>query len=1425
MHGLSDKNMNNTLIYSNNDSAAPALRGFRLQILYTLARLVESETALEAKLFWPEGIEDLAIFDSQGQLHEAVQIKGHTAPLTLSELLPKSGNGYLRRMVDIAFRHPESKLRLMSFGQIGQELSEAWSGESNSRQRVKTKLIRAQFKPQEIDLLFSRLELEQIEEDLICDQIHSFFRNFPTLGGQAEHATAILCHWLYGAAERRERITQSDMVFRLTEIGRYLHAREGYWRDWFSVIEPLGKVPIVDLEIERLNAQFQQGISVRYEHILAGCDVPRGRWLDQITQGFSRENIVIVHGASGQGKSALAYRWLHDETPDLWGFEIKLIETRRDALQIATALSGHARAVGVPMTIYIDVRPGNIGWTELVETLAVLPLMRILVTIREEDWRRSTISRAIVTFTDISLSLDITEAKNIYHSLGYSSNSGKFLSFEDAWHRFVNTATDYGPLMEFIYLITRTETLRERLKNQVDAIRDNILLGKGNIGELKLLALVAFASAYGARLEISALRKSLVLLDLGRTVERLECEYLLRIINQGLLDGLHPVRSRLLTEILCDGLTFDALELARDCLSLIPAEDTEIFLFHVAAKHADLMPSIEQYLSEWQPRTWAAHGGIFRALLWWGVRQYADQVSGLVDEIKTHIGSKAWLAILDLDIANLLPPDGTAIWKQLDFITQEQKSRFQSFIDRQPLKTLAQKPAREWLGTLCKAPAMPSTESDWAAIAELSYWIGHLSIDCHMKNWLCALELDHTLEMLPLPQLSELIHGQYELDNERLRLWLIKNRSSISERYQKETNTAWLEETNQTIRAHFIFSWRYIIDNPEASQQKEQKQKNIYHSEAMWRVRLLRGIFPNYEGYGCQGYGHKILPMPYDETQKGPIKPEYLPAEWPVQFNSFVSGLIDWEYRPEGWNDYLTQIWLFRESMVAVMRNFRRVFIAHFRDKHKREPISKRMNQEGWDTLKSLIAQDVLLPRHAVDEWGFVTEGKEAKDESKDESKANNFESRIALSPFQRYLKGKSELIRCLDNFMTQVTPHICLHCANGQAGVELSRILIENHLKEANKNLVRESLVTHNLADAFSALPNFQREFRYLFGTRFTASQLNEQDRLETESIESVLMLWAAYVTHPTAHWSNPEQRAFALWNHPTDYIPQRLMTALILLENDGIQATHIKKHREWEGEPALFITLASENPLHILASVSLVKPLLRKAIAEAKLSTEHTASLLRRWRNIVIVPLFKCRSLDRLAWLIPMHRLAFQDNSEEFEWLDEIPRPIDHDKWQTLGLKCWAENDEVANAIALMQSIGKFKALLDHLSGWIDLARQDESDREVLQNYLNCWQGEWSGIVQALIDRLSSIASTLDKLPREVWMQRPYLLEAFDILQQHYQGWLPPGLENGEAIMSVDVCASWANQVLASITELHTLGAAILVDTLSQTATLEPM
>jgi hypothetical protein len=1399
-----------------NDSAGPALRGYRLQMLYTLARLTEPRSAVQATL-WPEGVEDLAIFDEHGALREAIQIKAHAAPLTLSELVSKRGSGLLQRAIQTAQEHPQCRLRLLSFGPFGEELEAAWSGSEAARNRVARKLEKAGINSSDATLLFERLTLERAEEAGESAKVDRFLAEVPALAGQSEHAAAILCQWLYGAAERRERITQAELMTRLAHVGRYLHARAGYWRDWFSVIEPLDRElePDSTGERERLREQFQQGIHARYEHILTGCDIPRRRWLDQISAGFQDASVVIIHGASGQGKSALAYRWLEEETPDLWRLEVKLVDTRRDALQIAATLSGHARAVGAPLTIYIDVRPGDIAWTELVQELARLPQIRVLVSIREEDWRRSPLSGAAVAFASIALTLEEAEAQEIYAWLDTQQSAPAFLSFEEAWQRFVGTAGTEGPMLEFVYLLTRTQTLHERLKQQVDDIRRSALDHQGQAAALDVLALVSFASSLGARIDVASLRAHRAGIDLGYIVERLEREYLLRRIEDGVqLEGLHPVRSRLLAEILCDGITFDTAELAERCLDLIAAQDTEVFLLHVATRHTDAMPRIMRHLDAWQPRTWAASGGVLRALLWWGVRQYVNELSDLVAEIMAERG-KAWWVLLDLDIADLSPPFGTAIWQDLDFISDEKKARMRTYLDRQPPKARALAAARRWLASLRNEPRPPVTQADWAAIAELSYWAGRWSIAAPAGDWLRTIELDPALDLLPLPDIAHLVRGRWELDAKRMRPWLDAQREDLAARFRAETDAVWMEEQGGTLRAHFLVAWDRIADDDDPDPEVDPERKNWLHAEALRRIDLMRGLFPDQVGYGCQGYGHHVLPTPHDDTTKTSIKAGRLPADWAARVNALATALVELQFRPADWQDYLGEVWSIREQITAVMRDLRRGLTTHLRKKRKDRSLGQRLAVNDWDSLRDRLGRDLALPQQAVDEWGFVSEGRETDPKFS----AGTFVPGFALSRYQPFTKARLDFFTQVKHVLVQAEPYLFLSCIDGAASVEMSRMLLEQKLKEHGDNLAQPGLVSHNMAAAVSALPGFQREFRRLFASRFSQDQLAEQDRRETQTLAAVLALLTAYLDQPTAHWSDPERRATAMMWHAVDQIPERLERALESLRCEGIRARRLPKLDAWDQSPALWIALDSDQSLHSFTAHTFAKPLLREALRQAELSEAQKGRLPSRFEHLVLVPLLRGRAPGKRAWLLSTWRLLSTEEQSRFDWLDQFPRPISDDDWTRSGLTCW-QSPEIEAANRTLHSIGRFKALVAHLSDVLKLADIEQADGAPLQAYIDRYRDEWSEIIQALIDPVASLARTVVAWDSEQRAARPFLVEAATAAVDHWQELMPPGLENGAVVLSGEDCVNWLAGAHTHGEGLDTVGAGVLLDALDQAA-----
>jgi hypothetical protein len=239
---------------------------------------------------------------------------------------------------------------------------------------------------------------------------------------------------------------------------------------------------IADQEKVSLSHEFYRGISARYEHILAAVDQPRLSKLKVISQKFREYRVVIVHGASGQGKTTLACRYLHDCVPEHRRFQIQVIEGRKHAVNMANALIAQATENDSPITVYVDVSPNDVGWEELVKQLSQHRTIQTLVTIREEDFRRASISGTELQFAVMELTFDRSEAEEVYHFLVGKERPVHILDFDDAWNRFGGE----GPLMEFVYLVTQGDSLREKLSQQIRYIEDEIRAGKRSQAELQL---------------------------------------------------------------------------------------------------------------------------------------------------------------------------------------------------------------------------------------------------------------------------------------------------------------------------------------------------------------------------------------------------------------------------------------------------------------------------------------------------------------------------------------------------------------------------------------------------------------------------------------------------------------------------------------------------------------------------------------------------------------------------------------------------------------------------------------------------------------------------------------------------------------------------------------------------------------------------
>jgi hypothetical protein len=589
--------------------AKAALQGYRLQALYTLASILHPDA--QGLVFQPEGNEDLAVYRGD-HLIRVVQVKAYTDNLTLSSFSPEKPQSFFHRAANLTTRE-NLAVEVVSFGPIGPELEGAWASHERHQTAIRKKFRDHNFSDNQIDRLFRGVKWSNADEEKLQSQIYGFLSDSLT-GGDPENAFDLLVAWLYLASENQRRISYADLILKINAVGRYIAERSAHHLEWFTSIVPIEDCQVDEDQSEQLAREFYSGVAARYTHILADIDVPRANKLQEVDNAFSSgSRIVVIHGASGQGKTTIALRYLHDYVPENWRFAIRYVQDRTHASLVANALAEHLRVIDAPMYVYIDVSPRDHEWPELVRELLDEKNIRILVTIREEDLARRVSSGAELGFPrTIALDFDQNEARSIFERLAERGTARIYPAFEDAWLRFGGE----GPLLEFVFCITQTDSLRDRLHHQVMRLRDDVRDGTLALEELDFLRACVVATAYEARIDITSLAKALQLKDPIRTIQLLEREYLLRPSEDKIhIEALHPIRSEILSSELTDPAFASWQDTALMVIPHIPESDLESFLLYAFARKPADVDALIGALEDCRPKTWTGVAAIWRALL------------------------------------------------------------------------------------------------------------------------------------------------------------------------------------------------------------------------------------------------------------------------------------------------------------------------------------------------------------------------------------------------------------------------------------------------------------------------------------------------------------------------------------------------------------------------------------------------------------------------------------------------------------------------------------------------------------------------------------------------------------------------------------------------------------------------------------------
>ncbi|HBJ80549.1 MAG TPA: hypothetical protein DDY74_01520 [Pseudothermotoga sp.] len=1264
-----------------------------MQALYTIYRLLTPEA--QDKIFCPEGKEDLDILNEEGTLLEAVQVKSSSSNprLFFSTLEPRKTNSFFRRSLLLFAEHPFVRVKLVSFIPVSQDFE---------NDNMISKLIDNGYTKDEASLLAKKVQVETVEEDMIRQKVFDYLKN--SLGGIDPDITFdVLNNWIYLASERRQQICRDDLLNRISEIGKFLSDKRAYHEEWFTSVFPLEywKEDINEEHVIRLKKEYYSGVSARPDHILAELDISRMGWLKKIKSAFTNSNIVIIHGASGQGKTSLALRYLFDYCPLSCSFQVKFIENRVHAARIARALNGYASILGVPMFVYIDVDPKDYEWPHLVRELVHQKNLYTLVTIREEDWQRASIKSIDVDFQEIELTLDQAEAKQFYNFLVKDEPSEKVLDFDDAWLK----SGSKGPLMEFAYLIREGQFLRDRLEKQVCRLQEEVRQGI-EPHQVELLRLVSVASAFGARLETKKLIKRLKLRDPLRTFQLLEKEYLIRQTEGGLyVEGLHPIRSAILSDILLDPVITPLEDIAGTCLELIPEEDWEVFLLHYFSRclnslDGDLLSLLDNCRN---PCTWTGIAGVLRSLLWLGIKQYVSDHSELIEELWGKYGPSLFL-IMGPDIFDAIPGVNSEIFDVI-----KNNAEILNYWDRIKERRNITDRAKAWMESLTDVPVYPNSPKQWRDMAEVAFWVGRLNIHSSINQWLEEIDPVTVVKDLDIGVLSEVIYGLYSLGQDKTKILLKNRRDELIDKYREETKTIQVKDDGERIALY------YLLD----LEQQDPKIKNIAHSETMKRIELIRFLLPDRDYYAAQGYGYQHLSLPFDDTKKD-IPARNLPVPWLTERNAIFQALINWNFRPDNWVQYVEQIIYLREQVVKALENLVAAIERSLRKKQYVNPL-ELMDRDLWINSRVLLVKYPLLPKCAVDEWGFTNEFRDVSGNNPDSTQISR--ESLALYKYHLYLDARRDYCSSLGNFFHQV-PQVLL---------QNYRQELLGDRKEKLDDLSRLSVV--NITNSIKRLKAFQREFSHFFGEHISPGILKRLEYIEDKTLKGVWSLWFYYVSQP----GKIKRYGIKFIQEQEEKLLKRFRSSFRKVcssfAGEGIYVKPLKANALWNGNRTIWVTIDVSKPEEMCDAFQRVIEAFTVVMQNYDLSEFERSWLDIYYPAFNFISLIHGKALASNCYQIPLYFLSGQ--GFENNWWHYVPHEIPNEVWNQLGLQLWDIKD-IQEAQIIIANFIKISLLLEHLTVIEQLDNVDSVGYKLVNQYITLKMDSIQRSLQEMINIL---------------------------------------------------------------------------------------
>ncbi len=1299
------------MIYS--DNATYTYRGFRLQALYTVHQIL---TSPDSYIFQPEGIEDLAIFKNK-ELTDVIQIKSGNS-LSLSDLK----NSFFERLISLQSTNPNINIQLVKFGHIGIELKKACKENGKERQKVINKLLnREKFNcnKNQLETLLSSIQSIEVSEETIYQELDNTLKS-SLLGINKNHAFDLLINWIYNTSENQELITSKILKEKIINIGKFLKGRETYHNKWFSIIQPIEFLSIDEKQKESLALSYYQGESAKISHIQLNLDVIRIDKLQIMKELHSEENILFVHGASGQGKSTLAYRYIQNFYPESWCFEIKLTENRSDALETALAISEYAKTLNTFILIYMDISPHDTGWEELIQSLSNFSNIKILITLREEDWKKSHINGVEFSFNEIELKFNEHEAKNIFQVLFEKQSIKQYLSFSEAWNNF----GEKGSLLEFVYLVTQGGKLKERLQSQV-----NRLIDENNSSLISILRVIAVSTASGSRVNV---RKTIDYFNIVPDLlfKRLESEYFLRIDkSKQWIEAYHPLRSIILEEILIDNGYAPWIEQFHIAFKLIHEEDIDIFLFHSLINHFHLREEIFPTILISSLNSLISIEKIIKVLVWLSVKIYVeDNLEYIKNIFNTAEGN--FVLFLGADIANISNETIKDLFNSPIF-SEDKRLKCMEIYNHLGMDNFKPEFLVKYLEKKINNISIPNTDKEWYCLSKILLWIwkygnieklSYIDINTLVENEIQSPKIAchyATSLYLTFPNLFS--------------KWKNLNRPRLLKQLSKKENLIGFEETEENIKAYFL---SFDLSTPNTIKDSEDEE-NVVHAKTMIVIDILHKLFPDKKVISSQGYGH-LFPkiVSHDDTIKN-IPNKNLFIEEFIEINALFRRTINNQFRPKNWNIYTDNVLKMRKELLKYLNLTIRLVEQFFQSKTPIDPLrSKSTIVEEWNKVDLILKKKILLPSSAIDKLGFLDEDSTFK---KGFNEINNIN--LSIKRYVQIQKSIRDYQTKLGNFYSQATSVFDINCATGKFDIEVREKMYQL-LETQNISTNDLHLSWINLIDSIKELFLLQNEFDNIFSEVVDFKLNNDLKAQEIGATTKLAQLWYFYIHNPNIKTKYPQKEIQKRFDDREKSLHKEILSLLNKNEMESkfkFVEIHTKKKTK-------ILQIKVENKLAIYSWYSCSEAIKKITAYIHKLTSFAKAVLEWNWKEIIFIPTINNYTINNFMIPMPTNHFLLSTNTEELNPIHHIPRELTNKECSLLNLsKFTSSTTDSINEIFDLTS--KLFLYVSNLKDLKDLPENIDYEEEILLDYIKKINNHIDTVINPLIKKISLLSNEIDE------------------------------------------------------------------------------